>query len=186
MIIGDSETNIEFNGSLEDQKIAVAIPTIYGDLKTAFDPVTSLNCITDYDVQSCLVNEVVYNVYTKELPITYTNFSQIFSFNEYVGGGSGSSDSGSSSSGRVVTDSDLEALRQEILGGASTDYDTLFELEQKIKGISNREGLVAGSGIEIINNSDGSTTISVNPDETSIDTNNENEIGVTTVDGGYY
>lgn len=186
MILGDSETNIEFNGSLEDQKIAVAIPTIYGDLKTAFDPVTSLNCITDYDVQSCLVNEVVYNVYTKELPITYTNFSQIFSFNEYVGGGSGSSDSGSSSSGRVVTDSDLEALRQEILGGASTDYDTLFELEQKIKGISNREGLVAGSGIEIINNSDGSTTISVNPDENSIDTNDENEIGVTTVDGGYY
>ena len=186
MVIGDSDTIIRFKDSLENEKVAVAVPTTYGDLLTAYDSVTSLNCITDYDVQSCLVNDVTYNVYTKDLPITYTDFSQEFSFNEYTGSGSGSSSTISESNGRVVTDSDLEALRQEILGGASTDYDTLFELEQKIKGISNREGLVAGGGITIKNNSDGSTTIAVDPDDTSIDVNSENEIGVSTIDGGYY
>lgn len=184
MIIGDEDTNIIFNGNLSNQKVAVATPTIYGDLKTAYDSVSGINCITDYEVQGCLVNDVIYNVYLKELPINYTNFSQVFSFNEYFGSGSGSTTEGGS--GRVVTDSDLEALRQEILGGASTDYDTLFELEQKIKGISNREGLVSGKGIEITNNPDGSTTISVNPDEDSIDTNEDNELGVSIIDGGYY
>ena len=184
MIIGDEDTNIIFNGNLSNQKVAVATPTVYGDLKTAYDSVSGINCITDYEVQGCLVNDVIYNVYLKELPINYTNFSQIFSFNEYFGSGSGSTTEGGS--GRVVTDSDLEALRQEILGGASTDYDTLFELEQKIKGISNREGLVSGKGIEITNNPDGSTTISVNPDEDSIDTNEDNELGVSIIDGGYY
>ena len=185
MIVGDSETDVKFEGSLENQRIAIATPTIYGDLKTAYDSVSSLNCITDYSIQACLVNDVTYNVYIKELPITYSGFSQLFSFKENVGGGSGSPEI-SGTTGRVVTDSDLEALRQEILGGASSDYDTLFEIEQKIKGVSSRDGLVAGSGVKITNNPDGSTTISVNPDENSIDTNDDNEIGVTTVDGGYY
>lgn len=184
MILGDQETDINFSGSLNLEKVAVAVPTIYGNLKMAFDSSSSLNCITDYDVTTILVNDVTYNVYVKSLPIVYDNFSQIFSFKESLETGSGSSVS--QSSGRPVTDSDLEALRQEILGGASTDYDTLFELEQKIKNISNREGLVEGSGIKITNNEDGSTTISVNPDETSIDANSDNELGVTTVDGGYY
>lgn len=183
MVIGNKDTNVNFSGALADQRVVIAVPTIYGDLKTAYDSVSALNCITDYSVSTVLVDNVSYNVYVKSIPITYSEFSQVFSYNEYVAGGSGST---SGSSNRVVTDSDLEALRQEILGGASSNYDTLFELEQKIKGISNREGLVAGNGIEIINNADGSTTINVNPDETSIDTNDDNELGVTIVDGGYY
>lgn len=186
MTLGTEDTVIRFEGDLENQKVVIAVPTTYGNLKSAYDPGSSINCISDYEITTTLIDNTTYNVYVKELPITYPGFTQIFSFNEYASGsGSGSGDV-TGSTGRVVTDSDLEALRQEILGGASTDYDTLFELEQKIKGISNREGLVAGAGIEIINNEDGSTTIGVNPDEDSIDTNGDNELGVTTVDGGYY
>lgn len=182
-VVGNEDTVVEFEGALENQRVVIAVPSTYGNLMTAYDSVTGLNCITDYNIESCTVNDVLYSVYIKDLAITYSNFSQVFSFNEYSGTGSGSSETSETSG---VSYSDLEALRQEILGGASSDYDTLYEIETKIKNTSNREGLVAGSGISITSNDDGSMTISVNSDESSISSNDDNEIGVTTVDGGYY
>ena len=172
---------ISINESLNDEKIVIAAPKSFGKFTMAYDSCTGLNCIGDYSISNCSVDGIDYFVFIKDTSLKYDNFIQIFSYSSKI------NTEGTSSEESTVTSSDLESLRQEILGGASSDYNTLYKIEKKIKSSSNRDGIVAGNGIVITNNEDGSSTISVNSDNSSISINNgDNTVSVDTVDGGYY
>lgn len=79
-VVGDENTTITFKGDLNFQKLVYAYPKKYGNLLNIFDYVSGLNYVTDYEVKTCMVDDVEYNVYIKEVPLKYEGFQQIYSF----------------------------------------------------------------------------------------------------------
>lgn len=178
VMVGDEKTLITFDGNLKSQRLAFAYPTKYGNLKSIYDTTSGLNHITDYNIETCKVNGIDYNVYIKDVALNYENFQQVYSFSLPTFFEE-NNDTG-------VTLADLENLKQEILGGASINYDTLGEIEQIIKGLSIKEGFIKGPGINLKQLDDGSTEISVNTDNTSIVADSDMSIAAKTIDGGKY
>lgn len=178
--IGNEDSIITFSGDLKSQRLAFAYPSKYGSLLSIYDTVSGLNHITDYTIETCKVDNIEYTVYIKETPINYKEFQQIYSFSLPT------FFEGTSTENSTVNKTDLENLRQEILGGASINYNTLGKLEQIIKGLSIREGFVEGPGISLKQLDDGSTEISVNVDNSSIVTDSNMSIAAKNINGGKY
>lgn len=182
-IIANEKSIIPFNKDLNLERVALAYPKEYGDLKSIYGK-NGINCLSDYSIEVISVDSIEYYLYTKDLAIKGSNVMQNFSFsllNLGNGGGDGSIDVTT-----PITMADLDNLKQEILGGCSIEYNTLGKIEQKIKNISLREGLKAGKGISITQGEDGSTVVGVSTDESSISTNPEEELTIKDVDGGTY
>ena len=179
-VVGDENSIITFSGDLNSQKLAFAYPKDYGNLRSIYDTTSGLNHITDYSIETCKVNNVDYNVYIKDVSLNYEGFQQVYSFSLPT------FFEGTSTEDSVVNVTDLENLRQEILGGASISYNTLGKIEQIIKSLSVREGFVGGPGINLKQLEDGSTEISVNVDKSSIVTDSNMSIAAKNISGGKY
>lgn len=179
-VVGNEKSIVTFQGDLNSQKIAFAYPKLYGNLMSIYDTTSGMNHITDYSIESCKVNDIDYNVYVKDVALNYNNFQQVFSFSLPT------FFEGISTENSSVNATDLENLRQEILGGASINYNTLGKLEQIIKGLSIREGFIGGPGINLVQLEDGSTEIRVNVDNSSIVTDSNMSIAAKNISGGKY
>ena len=182
-IIANEKSIIPFEKDLNLERVALAYPKEYGELKSIYGR-NGINYLSDYSIEVISVDNLEYYLYTKNLAIKGDKVMQNFSFNllnQGNGGGSGSIDITT-----PITMADLENLKQEILGGCSIEYNTLGKIEQKIKNISLREGLKAGKGISLTEGEDGSTTVGVNIDEISISTNPDEALTIKDVDGGTY
>lgn len=178
--IGNEKSIITFSGDLKSQRLAFAYPSKYGNLLSIYDTISGFNHITDYRTETCKVDNIEYIVYVKEVPLNYKEFQQIYSFSLPT------FFEGTSTENSTVNATDLENLKQEILGGASTTYNTLGKLERIIRGLSVREGFVGGPGINLKPLENGGTEISVNVDNSSIVTDSNMSIAAKNISGGKY
>lgn len=183
-IIANEKSIIPFNKDLNLEKVAVSYPKEYGELRSVYGR-SGINCLSDYNMEIISVGGIEHYLYTKELAIKGSSVIQNFSFS-LLNLGNGNSDDSSIDVTTPITMSDLDNLKQEILGNCSIEYNTLGKIEQRIKNISIREGLKAGKGILLTTEDDGSTKIDVITDESSISTNPKEELTIKDVDGGTY